>query len=213
MRCLVLTGLVVAGCTGVDRDVLPQLARGYAPVNSAAQQPVAPFVPLKPKSPEVPVSGEARMDPAKPSSEGQPVRGSARFVIDRGVVTMDLLMDHLPQGTHAVALQDNCESEHWNPTGTTHGRFDVPPFHLGDVGNFFADENGHASVIFSTELWSIGTGLPNDVVGKVIAVRERRDDFKTQPTGAAGEVIACGHIELSQMTQPAVSMMGALLDR
>jgi Cu-Zn family superoxide dismutase len=125
---------------------------------------------------------------------------------------MDLSVNQAPLGTHAVALQETCDAQHWNPTGASHGRFDVPPFHLGDVGNFFADESGHGSIVFSTEMWSVGTGLPNDVVGKVIAVRERRDDFSTQPVGGAGELLGCGRIELSQMTRPAVSMMGALID-
>jgi Cu-Zn family superoxide dismutase len=205
-RCMIW-GCLLAGCATADSELLPASATVAKPVQKPEPPPVTPMA-RRAKPVEVPVAAEARID----AIGGGPVTGAARFVVDRGVVTMDLAVNQAPQGTHAVSLQETCDSEHWNPTGTAHGRFDVAPFHLGDVGNFFAGENGHGSITFSTELWSVGTGLPNDVVGKVIAVRERRDDFSTQPVGGSGELIGCGRIELSQMTRPAVSMMGALIE-
>lgn len=201
MKRMVWVGVLLTGCATLGpKDDEELLRPTVAPRKAAA--------PVSAKVVEMPVTAEARIDPL---GEGR-VKGSARFAVDRGVVTMDLVFANVPQGAHAVAIQDRCDGEHWNPTSAAHGRFDTPPFHLGDVGNFFANEEGHGSITFSTELWSIGTGLSNDVVDKVIVVRAGKDDFGSQPFGGAGEVIGCGRIELSQLTQPAVSMTGRLIE-
>jgi hypothetical protein len=49
-------------------------------------------------------------------------------------------------------------------------------------------------------------------VGKVIAISQGRDDFASQPSGGSGRLLGCGRIELAQMTKPAVSMMGRLIE-
>ena len=76
--------------------------------------------------------------------------GFGRFAVERGVVTLDLVFSHLPQGAHAVHLQESCTGEHWNPTQAKHGRFDSRDFHLGDVGNFYAQDTGQGSMVFTT---------------------------------------------------------------
>ena len=35
---------------------------------------------------------------------------------------------------------------------------------------------------------------PEDVIGKTVIIHALSDDFKTQPSGDAGEMIACGEI-------------------
>ena len=35
---------------------------------------------------------------------------------------------------------------------------------------------------------------PEDIIGKTVVIHEKRDDFKTQPSGDAGAMIACGEI-------------------
>ena len=200
MRRMVMAGVLWLGCATAgskDDELLPA-----APSQEGAAKPEA-GAPV-----ELPVSAEVRIDPVS----GGAVSGSGRFAVERGVVTMDLVFSNVPAGAHAVALQESCDGEHWNPTGAKHGRFDLPPFHLGDVGNFFANDAGQGSITFTTELWSVGTGLSNDVVERCAAVRAARDDFSTQPDGNAGKVLGCGRIELSQMTQPAVSMTGRLIE-
>lgn len=139
------------------------------------------------------------------------VGGQATFAVDHGVVTMDLVLTGLPEGAHAVHLHESgdCASlepasldGHWNPTNARHGRFDTPPFHLGDVGNVFADGSGRATFVFATEEWSIGTGLPNDVVSHAVVVDEGKDDFLTQPDGGSGRHLGCGRIEMTAPPKP-----------
>ena len=48
------------------------------------------------------------------------------------------------------------------------------------------------ALILTTDKWSIGTGDTGDILGHAVIVHEKADDFKTQPTGAAGGRIGCG---------------------
>jgi superoxide dismutase, Cu-Zn family len=145
---------------------------------------------------------------------GENVSGLARFSVDHGVVTMDLSLTGVPPGIHAVHLAENgdCSAmdasttgEHWNPTRAAHGRFDTPPYHLGDIGDLHSGDNGVASLVFATEEWSIGTGMINDVIGRAVLIEHDKDDFRTQPDGASGAHIGCGRIEATAGMPPPVS--------
>ncbi len=83
---------------------------------------------------------------------------------------------------------------HWNPTAEDHGQWDTQPFHLGDIGNVVVDEEGKGSLSLITDRWSMGGGGANDILGKAVVVHADPDDFKTQPSGAAGARIGCGVI-------------------
>ena len=39
-----------------------------------------------------------------------------------------------------------------------------------------------------------GRFYPEDVIGRTVIIHEKSDDFHTQPSGDAGEMIACGKI-------------------
>lgn len=139
------------------------------------------------------------------AKSGSTVSGTAHFESANGVVTLTLTLAGLPAGVHAVHLHElgDCSADdgtsaggHWNPTGMDHGKWGDQPFHLGDIGNVEAGEDGTASYTMDTDLWSIDTGDPNDIVGHAIIVHSGIDDFSTQPTGAAGGRIGCGVVEL-----------------
>lgn len=71
---------------------------------------------------------------------------------------------------------------HYNPKGTLH------PAHAGDLPPLL-ENNGAAWMAVYTKRF-----YPEDVVGRTVIVHEKADDFHTQPSGAAGEMIACGEI-------------------
>lgn len=71
---------------------------------------------------------------------------------------------------------------HYDPKGTPH------PAHAGDLPPLLAN-NGTAWMAMYTKRF-----YPEDVVGRTVIVHEKADDFHTQPSGAAGEMIACGEI-------------------
>jgi Cu-Zn family superoxide dismutase len=73
-----------------------------------------------------------------------------------------------------------------------HGKWDNGAHHLGDIGNIEVQPDGSGTVTLTTDKWTIGTGQPNDIVGKAIIVHEKQDDFQTQPTGNAGGRVGCG---------------------
>jgi Cu-Zn family superoxide dismutase len=77
--------------------------------------------------------------------------------------------------------------EHGAPTAAQH--------HAGDLGNITADADGTVKKEITVEGLSIGTGKPDDIIGKAVIVHEKPDDLKSQPSGAAGARIAGGVIE------------------
>ena len=153
-------------------------------------------------------------DPSAEMPEGAPVlsvmieaksdsrlSGTAEFYEIDGSITLVLSVQNTPPGTHAVHLHDfgDCSAEdgtsaggHWNPTHADHGEWGGTSFHLGDIGNFDVGDNGEAVRIFSSSLWSIGSGEENDIVGRAIIIHAQHDDLTSQPTGAAGGRIGCG---------------------
>jgi len=78
---------------------------------------------------------------------------------------------------------------HWNPADAVHGGpIGDAPGHDGDLGNIQADASGRAQ---GTIYWPLDI---NDVLGKSFVVHADPDDLKTNPTGNAGDRIACGTI-------------------
>jgi Cu-Zn family superoxide dismutase len=140
----------------------------------------------------------------EPKSDSN-VNGSAIFTETEGKVTMVAVFDGLTPGTHAIHLHEksDCSSPdgkstggHWNPTNEPHGKWgDAKGYHKGDIGNMEADENGNATITFSTDQWCIDCGDANkDILGKAIIVHQGVDDFISQPTGDAGGRVSCGGI-------------------
>lgn len=71
---------------------------------------------------------------------------------------------------------------HWNPTNQPH------PFHAGDLPVLLGN-HGTAIMSVYTDRFR-----PQDVIGRSVIIHENPDDFRTQPTGAAGRRLACGVI-------------------
>ena len=71
---------------------------------------------------------------------------------------------------------------HYNPHDCHH------PYHAGDMPPLFGAD-GYAFLTFVTSRFTV-----NEIIGKTIIVHSEPDDFSTQPSGNAGEKIACGVI-------------------
>ena len=72
---------------------------------------------------------------------------------------------------------------HYNPHDCPH------PYHAGDMPPLF----GADGMAFSTFL-SNRFGV-REIIGKTVIIHAHPDDFHTQPSGNAGEMIACGEIK------------------
>lgn len=72
--------------------------------------------------------------------------------------------------------------QHWNPEYCPH------PAHMGDLPPLFGS-CGYALTLFYTRRF-----VPEETIGHTIVIHTMPDDFKTQPSGASGDKIACGEI-------------------
>ena len=73
---------------------------------------------------------------------------------------------------------------HFNPEKTPH------PEHAGDFPPLLSN-NGSAYLAFVTDRFKI-----KDIIGRNVIIHMNPDDFNNQPSGNAGEKIACGVINL-----------------
>ena len=134
--------------------------------------------------------------------------GTASFRETKGDrLNIKLALKNLPAGEHAVHIHEKpvCEAPdfksaggHFNPDQKEHGTMNPMGHHNGDLPqNITVGEDHTANVSFTVEYLSLQTGSPNSILangGSAIMVHEKADDMKTDPTGNAGNRIACGVI-------------------
>jgi Cu-Zn family superoxide dismutase len=107
-------------------------------------------------------------------------------------------------GTHAIHFHEIglCEAPgftssggHFNPTNVAHGTMSSDGPHAGDMMNIEVADDGSGTLTIINERVSIngdfGLSTLNDDDGTALIIHEKADDYKTQPTGAAGGRIGC----------------------
>lgn len=72
---------------------------------------------------------------------------------------------------------------HYNPMNCPH------PFHAGDLPPLFGN-HGYAFSAFVTDRFNL-----SEVIDKTVIIHDNPDDFTSQPSGNAGEKLACGVIK------------------
>ncbi|MBO5320460.1 MAG: superoxide dismutase family protein [Ruminococcus sp.] len=127
------------------------------------------------------------------------IHGLVRFYQTRNGVLIAAEIDGLPysekkchQPVFAFHIHDGtqCEGDmhdpfsgamsHYNPDDCEH------PFHAGDLPPLFGN-HGYAFMTFLSDRFSL-----SEVIGKTVIIHGNPDDFTTQPSGNAGEKLACG---------------------
>lgn len=78
---------------------------------------------------------------------------------------------------------------HFNPENRKH------PYHAGDMPPLFSAD-GYAWTAFFNDALEL-----YDIVGRSVIIHRDADDFTTQPSGGAGEMIGCGVIRLADEKQ------------
>ena len=119
------------------------------------------------------------------------IEGTVKFYEVHGGTLVVASVRNLPEGNgfHGFHIHagNSCmpmmEGGHYNPTNMPH------PQHVGDMPPLLANK-GIAFGAFYTDRF-----YPEDVVGKVVVIHLMSDDFKTQPSGNAGKMVACGEIK------------------
>ena len=132
---------------------------------------------------------------------GNSISGTVSFrLVDGGVRIVAEVMG-LTAGDHGFHIHEfgDCSGAdgktaggHFNPHGTDHGGPDSAVRHVGDLGNITANAAGRATMDRVDTVVTLEG--ENSIIGRGVIVHEGRDDFTTQPTGAAGSRLGCGVI-------------------
>jgi superoxide dismutase, Cu-Zn family len=108
----------------------------------------------------------------------------------------------LPPGWHAFHLHQSgkCEApsfesagDHYEPEKHPHGLLHKEGPHAGDLPNIYVPADGKVVQEIHTERLSLrGEANILDADGSAFIIHEKADDYLSQPSGAAGDRIACG---------------------
>ncbi len=168
-----------------------------AEADRAAEAP--PAVPAPAAAPAV-ASATVTLEP----TAGNQTAGQLTFTnVDGRIEVTGTITGLTPDSDHGFHVHEHgdCSAPdassaggHFNPAGTAHGRVGHGVHHAGDSDNIRAGADGTAQVHNWLEGASIGDGAATDIVGKGVIVHTKSDDYTTQPTGDAGDRLACGVI-------------------
>ncbi|HLL90074.1 MAG TPA: superoxide dismutase family protein [Tepidisphaeraceae bacterium] len=183
---------------------------GGNPFKTAQTDPAAP-VALN-AEPAAEPTGKSAVAVLRPSRNAatQPaannVSGTVTFT-DAGEGTVKVVADVVglrPNTEHGFHVHENGDLSapdlssaggHFNPAGHPHGAGGDKHAHAGDMGNLKADGAGKAHLELTLPNVTLGSGQPNDLLGKAVIVHGKADDLRSQPAGDAGPRIAGGVIE------------------
>lgn len=111
----------------------------------------------------------------------------------------------MPVGLHGIHLHEKglCQGpkfesagSHWNPSAKQHGRDNPAGAHSGDLPNLTvaADGTANTSIPVAGAMMASGQLMLADADGTSLVVHAQADDYKTDPSGASGDRIACAVI-------------------
>ena len=145
-----------------------------------------------------------RATAALKSTKGSKAFGEATFEqVGNKVRVVAYVQGLTPDREHGFHIHEvgDCSSAdgmstkgHFNPYGKPHGHYQSGERHAGDLPALKAGKDGRAKVDIELDIITVAPG-PASIVGRGLIVHADPDDYKTQPTGNAGERIACAVIQ------------------
>lgn len=131
--------------------------------------------------------------------------GSVQLLQTPHGVLLKMSLKGVAPGEHAFHIHavGKCEAPftsaggHFNPASRKHGMEAAEGSHAGDMPNLHIPANGELRVDVANPMISLVKGQRGSVFdadGSSIIIHAGPDDYKTDPTGNAGDRIVCGVI-------------------
>lgn len=137
------------------------------------------------------------------NAQGQEIGSASLQQVPDGVL-IRIDVAGLPPGEHAFHIhgKGKCEpqngfksaGEHYSPEKKPHGYFGRLGHHAGDMPNQFVAENGRLRADVLNADVQLSTSSLLDPDGSALVIHAAPDDYMTQPSGNAGDRIACAEI-------------------
>ncbi|WOI57496.1 superoxide dismutase family protein [Palleronia sp. LCG004] len=119
-----------------------------------------------------------------------------------GQALIVVALSDLPEGSHGIHLHEtgDCSADDFSSAGghisgdREHGILAAGGPHPGDLPNVVVGSDGNVNVEIFNDLIDI-EGMLLDDNGAAFIVHSEPDDYSSQPSGDAGDRIACGVLE------------------
>jgi Cu-Zn family superoxide dismutase len=132
--------------------------------------------------------------------------GTVSFAETPAGVLITAELKGLPPGVHGFHLHEKgaCTPDfkaaggHFNPTGAEHGFMAEGGPHAGDMPNIHVPDSGSLTIEVLDPYISLKEGMEEtlfDDDGTAVVIHAGADDYTSQPSGDAGDRIACGVVE------------------
>ena len=133
--------------------------------------------------------------------------GTAVLKQEKGFVQVKVAVKALPPGEHGIHIHQSAKCDapdfktaggHFNPDQKKHGINNPEGHHNGDFpANLKVKADGTDKITFKLTGISLDPSSPNSVFangGTALIIHQKADDMMTDPSGNAGNRIACGVI-------------------